>query len=105
MINDAGEQTLSIDEVLETRGNRYGNYADNALVSQTIQRILLQHSQRNGQQMPAYMIETLAYICQKLARLTGGDPFYDDNWVDISGYATLVVNELHKKDPNEQTNS
>ena len=106
MTNDAGEQTTSIDKVLETRGSRYGDFASNALLSQTLQQILLQHAHRSDNaNLEPYMVEALTYICQKLSRIASGDPFYDDNWVDISGYSTLVVNELHKRTANEQNDS
>lgn len=38
--------------------------------------------------------EALEMIQHKIGRILNGDPDYDDNWVDISGYATLVVEEL-----------
>jgi hypothetical protein len=33
-------------------------------------------------------------ICHKMARIVNGDADYDDSWIDIAGYATLVAERL-----------
>lgn len=38
--------------------------------------------------------EALETIATKIARILNGDPDYIDNWVDIAGYAMLVVERL-----------
>lgn len=38
--------------------------------------------------------EALDLICSKISRIVSGDPNYIDNWADIAGYATLIVNDL-----------
>ena len=38
-------------------------------------------------------------ICHKLGRIINGDPNYDDSWLDIAGYAQLIVNRLRKDGP------
>jgi hypothetical protein len=38
--------------------------------------------------------EALDMICSKISRIVNGDPDYDDSWVDIAGYAQLIVNSL-----------
>jgi hypothetical protein len=35
-------------------------------------------------------------IQQKVARIICGDPFERDHWVDIMGYAALVLRELDR---------
>jgi hypothetical protein len=40
------------------------------------------------------MKQALCVICDKMARIGNGDPFYDDNWHDIQGYAKLVEDRL-----------
>jgi hypothetical protein len=42
------------------------------------------------------MRESLAMICQKMARIVNGDPFYRDSWHDIVGYARLIDTKLEK---------
>ena len=43
------------------------------------------------------IVESIDMICHKLGRIANGDPFYDDSWRDIEGYARLVTNFLEKK--------
>ena len=83
-----------VTETLDTRGNRYGEYRN---VSTTAQQ--LKETLRDGASwciMEPYMQESLDLIANKLARIVNGDPFYDDSWHDVSGYATLVEIELSK---------
>jgi len=40
--------------------------------------------------------EALDMICSKISRIVNGDPDYDDSWVDIAGYAQLIVNRLRE---------
>ena len=79
-------------ELLLERGERYGRFADNARVAQAIRREILQDSQ------PDVIREALTQIAGKLSRIACGDPFYPDNWRDIAGYATLVVDWLQNND-------
>lgn len=91
--NDAGEDTsLSVDETLEQRGDRYGKFEDGAELSQLLQQTIFMHKTQDY--TPA-MRESITMICHKLARIANGDPTYDDNWRDIAGYATLVVEILN----------
>lgn len=85
---------MDIDEVLERRGKRYGEYQNVSQLSQALKEAL--HVAPSWQQMEPYMQESLDMICNKLARICNGDPYYDDSWRDIAGYAQLVVIELEK---------
>lgn len=40
--------------------------------------------------------EALDNICQKIARVVNGDQFYEDNWVDIQGYAKLALDYIRE---------
>ena len=83
-----------VTETLDTRGNRYGEYSK---VSGTAQ--FLKGAIRYGDswdKMEPYMQESLDLICNKIARIVNGDPFYDDSWHDVGGYAKLVEIELAK---------
>lgn len=84
-----------ISQILAERGNRYGNFADHAMLSQSLQRLIFSHMNRiNPQQLEPYMVEALTMICHKLARIANGDPKYIDSWRDISAYSHLVVEGL-----------
>ena len=47
------------------------------------------------------MTEAITMIANKLGRVINGDPYYDDSWRDIAGYATLVVKELEKQEKQD----
>lgn len=101
MINDANEDVSApIHDILETRGNRYGDFTKGAVLSQALRNAIIQHyytvHNPATEALQPYQAEAIALICQKLSRIANGDPNYSDNWVDICGYAQLVVDELHK---------
>jgi len=97
-LNDAGEQTsIPVEELLQTRGNRYGTFKNQAALSQALKNTIMKHyfnTRENPAPMEPYMAEAIAMICHKLARIVNGDPYYESSWVDIEGYAKLVSDEL-----------
>ena len=78
--------------VLQQRGSRYGEFKDNANISQQLKSVM--YSSTNYYSLPNDMKESLQMIAHKIARILEGDPYYDDSWVDIAGYAKLVANRL-----------
>ena len=81
-----------IEETLKERGNNYGDFTMNAIVTQGLKEHL--HMGINWNEMPATHKEALEMICHKISRITNGDSNYKDSWTDIIGYATLVENKL-----------
>jgi hypothetical protein len=86
--------TKDITETLDQREGRYGEYVKVAATAQWLKDIMRGGDSWNG--MEAYMQESLDLIANKLARIVNGDPFYDDSWHDVGGYAKLVEIELNK---------
>ena len=82
----------NLNSILQDRGNRYGSFRDNAHTAQNIKSIM--YGSSNWDTMPDYMKESLHMIAHKISRILEGDCNYDDSWVDIAGYATLVVEEI-----------
>lgn len=80
-----------VEEILNQRGNRYGDFSDNSKISQTLKDTL--HTKNIALADP-YIKEAIDMICHKLARIVCGDVTYIDSWVDIAGYATLVTDKL-----------
>lgn len=76
-----------IEATLLERGNRYGAWADNAAVSQSLKSWLKGH--KKWHLLSGSHKEALEMIAQKIARILNGDANYKDNWHDISGYAKL----------------
>jgi hypothetical protein len=89
------DMNKTVDETLEQRGNNYGNYRDVAYTAQELKKTL--RYSKSWHSMEPYMQESLDMICNKAARIVNGNPYYDDSWHDICGYATLVEKQLEKK--------
>ena len=84
----------AIDDTLNERGARYGDFTDHAAIAQNLQdivRLTPGWARSNSVQRQA-----LTVILDKIARICNGDPNYDDNWRDIQGYAKLVEDRLPK---------
>ena len=80
-----------IKSVLAERGSRYGEFKDNARVSQNI-KVAMQDGRWS--ELPADKAEALEMIAHKMARIINGDPEYKDSWTDIIGYAKLIEETL-----------
>jgi hypothetical protein len=89
-----------IDKVLNERASRYGTFEDHSRISQKLQEVLWDCP--NWGKIPLDTRQAFVVICDKMARALNGDPEYDDNFVDIIGYATLVLNRI-KANNREKT--
>lgn len=85
---------MSIQNTLEQRGERYGEFKDVAQLSNDMMR-LLQAAPNYNTALSDSQHFALVMITNKMARIVNGDPNYIDNWHDIAGYATLVEQELN----------
>jgi predicted AAA+ superfamily ATPase len=85
----------TIEEVLAERGKRYGNFKDHANICQDIKRTM--QATRSWKVCSDSQRQALEVIADKIARSLNGDPNYEDNWVDIIGYAQLVLDQLRKR--------
>ena len=84
----------SLTEILEQRGDSYGDYSEQAHLAQVLKECI-----RNSQSYPDMLAierESLEMICTKLSRILTGSPHHEDSWVDIAGYAQLVVDLLRR---------
>ena len=82
-----------IKSVLAERGSRYGSFDAHARITQSLKASFVSNSQSYFKMTPS-MKEAVDMILHKLGRIGNGDPSYLDSWVDIVGYAQLVVDEL-----------
>lgn len=83
---------MTVQDTLTERGNRYGDFADHAVIAQNLQELM--RSTAGWARLDATKRQALTTICDKLARILNGDPSYADNWHDIQGYARLVEERL-----------
>ena len=88
-----------IDQVLSERGERYGEFANHARISQALKKVIFESATPGL--LDDDMCEALEMIAHKIARICNGDPRYVDSWTDIAGYATLVARRLRKTDASD----
>lgn len=82
-----------LTKVLEERGNDYGDFE---LISKAAAE-LRQTMASSGCEYSDAQQEAINMICHKMARLIFGNRNKQDTWLDIAGYATLIVNILEKE--------
>lgn len=80
----------SVDATLAERGARYGDFTDNARISQGLISYVQDLGGEGWERLDFVKKEALTVIMAKVARILNGDPNYKDNWHDIAGYAKLA---------------
>ena len=83
-----------IESILEERGKTHGDFLVQAWIAQE-----LKNSAENGPNWPILTPdkrEAIHMILHKISRAVCGNPEFEDTWLDIIGYAQLVVNNLRK---------
>lgn len=98
--------SVNIGEVLSERGNRYGDFSTHAEITQqlmyTCEMLCKQiHKCPLNQRLNYSQVESLHMIFHKIGRIINGDPNYADSWIDIAGYAQLIVDELNSYNKDE----
>ena len=93
--------TKTIQDVLNERGARYGDFSDHAAIAQQLQDII--RAAPSWDRMTPVIKQSLTVIADKLARICSGDPSYDDNWIDLMGYSQLVLDRLDKPAKTNET--
>lgn len=83
---------MGIEQTLEERGSRYGEFNDHARITQNIKRAM--RDSQNWDKLSDDKREALEMAAHKIGRILNGDPDYHDSWYDLAGYATLVADRL-----------
>lgn len=83
------KSSTNVIALLQQRGATYGNFADNAAVSQNIKKVIRIEAAKNPRLTSVHQ-EALEMFAQKMCRILNGDPNHRDNWDDIAGYAKLA---------------
>lgn len=81
-----------IQETLDERGKRYGDFKGHARITQGIKREMRETP--NWDALSDDKKEALEMIAHKIGRILNGDPEYHDSWHDIKGYTRLVEQDL-----------
>ena len=85
----------SIDKTLDERGQRYGEFASHAHVTQLLKRAMGRHP--GWRKLADDQREALEMTAHKIGRILNGDPDYIDSWHDIIGYIRLVEQRLERE--------
>lgn len=93
--DDLNDCTCSTEALITERGNRYGKFKDGAEIMRDLKHVM--HDVDGWNDLSPSQKEALDMIQHKIGRILNGDPNYDDNWKDVAGYATLIVNELNEE--------
>lgn len=91
----------NVDATLNERGQRYGEFAGHAGVTQTLKRAMGQHP--GWRKLADDQREALEMTAHKIGRILNGDPNYIDSWHDIGGYVRLVEQRLEKEQAKKDT--
>jgi len=86
----------NLDDILTERAGNYGDFRDQARISQELKCVAMMASTSYWPRMKPYQKEATEMILHKLARILSGNPNYADSWVDIAGYATLVAEKIQQ---------
>lgn len=87
----------TLKKTLKERGKKYGDFKEMTDIQQRLKTVI--RSYASFHQMEPYQQEALDMFATKIGRILSGDPNYNDNWIDIAGYATKVVESLPPRIP------
>lgn len=89
-----------VKKILQERGKTHGDFECVSITSQEIKDAI--HTGNNYHQIHSMAKESLDMIACKIARIVNGDFIYKDHWVDIVGYAQLIVDEIEEAEANNK---
>lgn len=88
--------TTDVKELVTTvRPKTHGEYSDVAEVEQSLKNLF--RLRPNWGKLSCIQRASLDMFAHKIGRILAGDPDFVDHWVDIAGYAQLIVDRLPKE--------
>lgn len=91
-LRNAVSRIMNVDETLAQRCSRYGEFKENARVTQEALAVFMAEPQ--WETLSDTHKEFFHMTLHKMSRMICGDPNYVDNPHDIAGYAKLLEKEL-----------
>lgn len=82
----------NIDALIASREETHGIYREQAAFAQQFKRMM--RAGRNWERLDFYQAQSMEAFADKLSRILCGNFNEADHWQDVSGYATLVLNEM-----------
>ena len=87
--------TPSIGDIIKERETTHGDFEMKAIFIQEIMEDI--SGLYIWKDMSADQKESIHMIIAKLSRILYGNPNHADHWIDIAGYAKLVLDRLENK--------
>jgi hypothetical protein len=91
---------MKIEALLVERGKTHGKFADQAEVAEMLKWCLRQGIDASPNVYSPAQLFALDMFMHKIARIVMGNPNEPDHWLDIAGYATLVMEDIKQEEPN-----
>ena len=106
----------NIKTVLNEYGMKQGKFSGHAAITQALKLVMYgsvtvidtvtgqilavvgPRYDRSNHKLSSSQWESLEMVAHKIGRILNGDPNYADSWVDIAGYAQLIVNQLEEQE-------
>lgn len=92
---------MDIEKTLAERGQRYGDFAEHARITQNIKIAMMRSP--NWHLLSPDQREALEMFAHKAGRVLNGDHNYHDSWHDMVGYLKLVADRLAPVQPNSDS--
>ncbi len=89
--------STNLNTVLQERESTHGKYCVHAHVTQGLKQVLRDYQGFIRNPMNEEQKESIDMIFHKIGRIVAGDPNHHDHWLDICGYAKLIVTMLEEK--------
>ncbi len=92
----------SVENTLNERGERYGDYKDVLTARAEILNVLKSHNRKSGLEVMTTEMEiALGDLVLKLVRASTC-PSYADSFHDLAGYSTLIESKLCNPGPKQE---
>lgn len=88
--------TDEIRRILNERQKAYGDFQHNAIIARQLKLYIPNN-------IDPVAGQALCVIMDKIARLLSGDAFHRDTWLDIQGYAQLVIDHVEQNRNEEDS--
>lgn len=82
-----------MEEILEERKKTHGEFKLNSMIFSE----LLLAVQVGVEKLPPPKQIAVIFMLGKISRIVAGDPYHEDHWKDIMGYAQLGLETRHQE--------
>ena len=81
----------TMQDILEERSTTHGQWQRNSEIAEALCDVMFKELPST---LPAPISQAIWHICSKLSRAAAGNPYIEDHYRDIAGYATLAADYL-----------